>query len=667
MSTLTYPGVYVKEVPSGVRPIQAASTSVAAFIGVTEKGPIKEAVKIYNFTEYQNIFGGFLNGSFLTHAVYQFFNNGGNQCYIIRVTGGNEATADIVLNDRAAGMGGTSQESLRISAASPGVWGNNLSIIISEEGATDRHNEFNIEVYEGHSVEGVEEYTLLETFKNLSMIETSPRYVQTITSSSIYIRVTPNKDNTNSVNFPGSSQGSAPPAVPLAGTTSKFRINLNGDGYQEVDLTDGVGTDTGMATDLNTPANIAIAIQYVVRQLDRLRESTDQNAFGQFTCEVETIEGQDVLVLQSGAGGPKSSVYILPASDEDSDCANLLNIGKLKGGIEKLGAAVMRPCLNPSGSPYYHVGDNSTSISEVVLVTLGSDGDPVTTDAPFIDAFEALDDKEDVSLISVPGIGSPAVLGYGMNYCANPLNRPLSDCFFIGDMAPDDNTVNLAIEFNNLITPKNSYGAVYLPWLRIVDPTGASPEPILVPPSGFVAGIYAKTDAQRGIWKAPAGTTAALGGGIVGLATNFTDVQQGNLNPININVIRQFASSGIVLWGARTITSDPEYMYIPVRRIAIFLRVSIYRGIQWAVFEPNDEPLWASLRLNIRSFMMGLFRQGAFQGATPAEAFFVKCDSETTTQGDIDQGIVNILVGFAPLKPAEFVVVRISQKAGQTS
>lgn len=153
----------------------------------------------------------------------------------------------------------------------------------------------------------------------------------------------------------------------------------------------------------------------------------------------------------------------------------------------------------------------------------------------------------------------------------------------------------------------------------------------------------------------------------MGLAVNFTDVQQGNLNPLNINVIRQFAASGIVLWGSRTITSDPEWTYIPVRRMGIMLRVSIYNGIQWAVFEPNDEDLWASLRLNIGSFMMTLFRQGAFQGSTPSDGFFVKCDSETTTQDDIDLGIVNVLVGFAPLKPAEFVVVKISQKAGQSS
>ena len=168
------------------------------------------------------------------------------------------------------------------------------------------------------------------------------------------------------------------------------------------------------------------------------------------------------------------------------------------------------------------------------------------------------------------------------------------------------------------------------------------------------------------MWKAPAGTEASLNG-VVGLAAELTDVQHGNLNPIGVNVIRRFAGAGVVVVRRPHVTSDPEWRYVPVRRTAILLRVSIYYGIQWAVFEPNDEPLWSQLRLNIGSFMMTLFRQGAFQGATPAQAFFVKCDGETTTQADIDPGIVNVLVGFAPLKPAEFVVVKISQKAGQAA
>jgi phage tail sheath protein FI len=199
------------------------------------------------------------------------------------------------------------------------------------------------------------------------------------------------------------------------------------------------------------------------------------------------------------------------------------------------------------------------------------------------------------------------------------------------------------------------------------DPDGG-PEAVDVPPSGFVAGIYARTDTRRGVWKTPAGNQAGVAGS-VGLARQLTDVEHGNLNTHTKSVcaIRHFPAAGTVVWGGRTLSGvDREWGYIAPRRMAIFLRKSIFDGIQWAVFEPNDEPLWSQLRLNLNAFMTTLFRKGAFQGSTPAQAFFVKVDSETTSQADIDDGVVNILVGFAPLKPAEFVVVQLSQKAGQS-
>jgi phage tail sheath protein FI len=646
MAQLTYPGVYVEEVPSGVRPIAAASTSIAAFIGVAERGPVGEAVKVFNFTEYQNRYGGFLAGSFLSHAVYQFFNNGGTQCYIVRVAGANAATANIVLRDRAAT---NSQASLTIFANSPGAWGNQLAVVIAN-GTNDSLNEFNLAVFQQ------DELTPLERFDNLSIVPGTQNFVETATASSRYIRVTINAANTNAQ--AGTSRGAAAPlAVPSPKT--RLRININGDGFQEVDLQAAVPNPV---PDLNSAANIATAIQARVRALTKLRASTDQNALANFLCVVNN----GVLVLTSGVASVSSSVKAAPAANSSQDATGLLRLGLLNGGVETLGATALRPQNNPPGIPpdnYFFVGDNSAPTAQVASVTAGSEGSAITTDQPYIDAFSKLDDKEDVSLIAVPGIGSAALVGAGMNYCAN---RSLSDCFFIGDMTQTDDTVEEAKNFRNAITPKNSYGVIYAPWVQMLDPTGRSSTPILAPPSGFVAGLYAKTDGQRGVWKAPAGASAALGGS-VGLAVNLTDTQQGNLNPLNVNVIRQFAGSGIVLWGARTVTSDPAWNYIPVRRMAIFLRVSIYRGIQWAVFEPNDEDLWSSLRLNIGSFMMNLFRQGAFQGATPAQAFFVKCDNETTTQADIDAGIVNVLVGFAPLKPAEFVVVKISQKVGQTA
>jgi len=159
--------------------------------------------------------------------------------------------------------------------------------------------------------------------------------------------------------------------------------------------------------------------------------------------------------------------------------------------------------------------------------------------------------------------------------------------------------------------------------------------------------------------------------GVSQLSVPLTDPENGELNPLGINCLRFMPAVGPVVWGSRTLQGDDrltsEWKYIPVRRLALFIEESLYRGTQWVVFEPNDEPLWSQIRLNIGAFMHNLFRQGAFQGKTPREAYLVKCDSETTTQNDINNGIVNIVVGFAPLKPAEFVIIKIQQLAGQIS
>jgi phage tail sheath protein FI len=215
-------------------------------------------------------------------------------------------------------------------------------------------------------------------------------------------------------------------------------------------------------------------------------------------------------------------------------------------------------------------------------------------------------------------------------------------------------------------TLRNDLSAIYFPRIEITDPLNEN-RPRNVGASGTLAGVFARTDATRGVWKAPAGTDATLVG--ARLTATLTDEENGGLNPQGINVLRNLPIFGNVSWGARTLDgadqAASEWKYIPVRRTAFFIEESLYQGLKWVVFEPNDEPLWAQIRLNVGAFMHNLFRQGAFQGQTPREAYLVKCDSETTTQNDINLGIVNILVGFAPLKPAEFVFIRLQQLAGQ--
>ncbi|WP_432139845.1 phage tail sheath C-terminal domain-containing protein [Streptomyces sp. bgisy154] len=209
--------------------------------------------------------------------------------------------------------------------------------------------------------------------------------------------------------------------------------------------------------------------------------------------------------------------------------------------------------------------------------------------------------------------------------------------------------------------------AVYYPRVLAPDPLRSGAVRAF-PPSGVMAGILARTDVQRGVWKAPAGTDASLSG-VTDLEVALTDREIGRLNPVGVNCLRRLPAAGPVAWGARTLRGADrladEWKYLPVRRLALFIEESLFRGTQWVVFEPNDEPLWASIRLNVGAFMNSLFRAGAFQGRTPQEAYLVKCDKDTNPQNDIDRGIVNVQVGFAPLKPAEFVIVHIQQLAGQ--
>jgi hypothetical protein len=273
-------------------------------------------------------------------------------------------------------------------------------------------------------------------------------------------------------------------------------------------------------------------------------------------------------------------------------------------------------------------------------------------------AAKAILDQVDLfNLLCVPGEIVTATISDLELYCEG------RRAFLISD--PDPGLTNPANVTGLPTTGKNS--AYYYPWIQAPDPLNQN-RPSYYPPCGFVAGIYARTDGTRGVWKAPAGTEATVAGAS-GVAVPLNDSQNGLLNPLGVNCIRNFNVYGIVVWGARTMQGNDElgseWKYIPVRRTALFIEESLYRALKWVVFEPNDDPLWAEIRLNVGAFMQNLFRQGAFQGKTPAEACFVKCDKETTTQNDINLGIVNIVVGFAPLKPAEFVVIQIQQMAGQ--
>jgi hypothetical protein len=307
------------------------------------------------------------------------------------------------------------------------------------------------------------------------------------------------------------------------------------------------------------------------------------------------------------------------------------------------------------------------------LLTGGSDGQELQ-DADISDpnleadkrGLWALQNADLFNLLCIPPLTFTADIGSAtrdaaLRYCKD------RRAFFILDPPSGWASVSDAEIGVDTLNLRDENVALYFPRVRMVDPLRDNQVSTFAP-SGVVAGVYARTDAQRGVWKAPAGTDATMIG-VRELDVPLTDGENGRLNPIGVSCLRTFPIVGPVVWGARTLEGADqlasEWKYVPVRRTALFIEETLYRGLKWVVFEPNDEPLWAQIRLNVGSFMQTLFRQGAFQGSSPREAYLVKCDSETTTQADIDRGVVNILVGFAPLKPAEFVFVRIQQLAGQ--
>jgi phage tail sheath protein FI len=288
----------------------------------------------------------------------------------------------------------------------------------------------------------------------------------------------------------------------------------------------------------------------------------------------------------------------------------------------------------------------------------------------------SLDKVPVINLMLLPGVTESLVISTAIAFCERKL------AFLVLDPKITDSADGSLTAFPNLVQttvgdpsqPRSKNAALYFPYLLSTDPTSGSTtnvvteQPYEIPPAPTVAGIYAATDLARGVWKAPAGFQASTNNtlGVVARGA-MTDARQGVLNPLGIDCLRDFPNVGTIVYGSRTLdTTDQQWTYVPVRRMALFLEQTFYANLKWVIFEPNAPPLWSAITMSLNAFMLGLFRQGAFQGATPSKAFNVQCDGQTTTQADIDAGIVNIVVSFAPLKPAEFVVITIAQLAGQT-
>jgi phage tail sheath protein FI len=642
MPELLHPGVYVLEVPSASKPIEGISTSTAGFVGVAERGPVAgfpmpfgakpRPPLLTSFAEYARIFGGYRDDSFLTYAVQNFFDNGGKRAYIARVVIFDDpvTSTNPMPNARLAAAGLLDREAaanptLAVIARNPGHWANTVGISVLAATLDPAHS-FKLLVLE----DGIP----VESFDELSMDPASDAFVENVVNSRSTVVMV------KAVLPAGVSHDDARPA-------SSHTVRLLADG-------------SAPALDVSSPVFLG----------GPLTITTKRDASSGFSLQV-TLWGKMVESFDRLSMNPALGNYVERKINPSSS-------------FIKVAVPPSSPLVTDYDKARPVDGDVSFPAQPApgglgITAGAGLDGrTPDQGDMHFLGrgdlgtGLHAFDGVPDVNILAIPGQGNDLIISGGMAYCKN---RALQDAFFVADLglsspansrqpgsAPNVNDKNAARDFVRSLSTPNDYGAIYYPWVRASDPIGSGRNPtILLPPSGFIAGLYARIDNSRGVFKAPAGTETGLAGAL-GLSDDVHDADQDIMNPIGLNAIRRFPIYGIVSWGTRTLSTDAAWRYIPVRRMAIFLRGSIYNGIQWAVFEPNDEPLWSSLRLNIRSFMQTQFRAGAFQGASPADAFFVKCDATTTTQSDIDLGIVNILVGFAPLKPAEFVVLKLSQK-----
>jgi len=627
-ASLTYPGVYIEEVPSGVRTITGVATSITAFVGYTAKGEPDKAVTITSYADFERKYGGLNRDSPVSYGVRQFFANGGAQALIVRVATGY-ASAMWTLSDAGGAV-------LDITAASPGTWANALRLSVQHTDVRNPDAEFNLVVSQLQS-DGV---TLvpLETHRNLNLDSNSAQYVvSVVNAASALIRV--QRHGGLAFGNSGFAVSGATATFPLAISNATISGTVDGNTPFALAITGSPWADMGA---LNTAVTSAIAAAGLGGNLSSGRADADgtDNATG------------DYLKLISSTAGESSRVTI--AGGTFGGLAATIKMGLANGGREFTGDAEHRPSVVAGVSPGSAGADGSRAgATELVGSDSAKTGMYALLDA---DLFNLLVIPETLEMSDAH---AAAVIGAGTGLCE------ARRAFYIVD-APSAKTLsNIATWANGVSQSRNA--ATYFPPLRISDPLDDLRLRTMAP-SGTMAGIYARTDSQRGVWKAPAGTDATLNG-VVDLAVNVNDQENGLLNPKGVNVLRSFSAYGRVAWGARTMKGSDaqadEYKYVPVRRLALFIEESLYRGTQWVVFEPNDEPLWGQIRLNVGAFMQNLFRQGAFQGRSPREAYLVKCDRETTTQNDINLGIVNILVGFAPLKPAEFVVIKIQQLAGQ--
>ncbi|WNV87984.1 phage tail sheath family protein [Umezawaea sp. Da 62-37] len=501
MPTYLAPGVYVEEVSSGSKPIEGVGTSVCAFVGFAEKGPLNEPLLITNWSQFTQTFGDFIPGSYLAPAVYGYFLNGGGTAYVVRIGSDDPEQAPPPRAEIPA-VDANGKPAFTVRAVAAGPEGDQLAVEVVEP-SEPAEDVFKLVVKRGGDV--------VETFDNVTL-KRGNNNVSTVVKQRSKLITVEDAKQAGALAVPTRNE-----LVPLVGTLAAQT--------RAVEASDYVGS------------------------------SSDRTGF----AGLEAID--EITML----------------------CVPDLMMSYQQGGIDLEGVKAVQLAM----------------IAHCELMA---------------DRLAVLD--------TPPGLNVQQVKDWRMNIAGYD----------------------------------SKFAAMYWPWVKVMDTV--SGKPVFIPPSGHVAGIWARNDATRGVHKAPANEVVR---GAVALELGISRVEQEQLNPVAVNCLRAFPGQGIRVWGARTLSSDPEWRYINVRRLFNFVEESILQGTNWVVFEPNDPKLWDSVKRTITMFLRGVWRDGALYGRTPGDSFFVKCDEENNPPESRDQGILSVEVGIAPVKPAEFVVFRISQ------
>ncbi|HEU0237376.1 MAG TPA: phage tail sheath C-terminal domain-containing protein [Candidatus Limnocylindrales bacterium] len=790
--TPTYPGVYIEEVPSGVRTITGVATAITAFIGRAPRGAVDTPVRIQNFGDYTRAFGGLSLDSTMSFAVQQFFNNGGTDAIIVRVyrapapgaTGTPRRTGIgscvLAADTRARGtltlaVQPVVDDTMTLDRTEYTFRANGAPLDVPEAPGAGQPIPMAVNVELGATLPETQA-TIIRAINNRGStgFRRSETAQDSVTAADKFVDnkliLTAKEDGTtgNAIataesfadpanTFDAATLGTTSPGRGLVGAaaaqgtlsiasqppaTQTFTINgreytFDAPGALDDTIADHIEIGTTIG---DTRTNVINAINAGGTPGTGYSTPTTQNA------DVEAAAGPTAAAIVLTARTPGAAGNTITTEDTMAAAGNGFDAGTLgttRAGTDgtpipsltveaknpgawssnvriwvthdlanpadlkafSLEIEEIDPSL-PAGAPplqterFYnlsvdpmsplHVDGVLASRSQLIRVrttsserpglgnagvalTGGDDGQQLDDNSISEPGLEA--DKEGLwslqnadlfNILCIPPLAfdkdiGPTTRDAALKYCKD------RRAFFVVDPPAGWVDVTAAETGVDSLNLRDENAALYFPRVNVANPLRDNQLSEFAP-CGVIAGVYARTDALRGVWKAPAGTEATMAG-VRTLSVPMTDAENGRLNPSGVNCLRSFPVTGNVVWGARTLEGADhlasEWKYVSVRRTALYLEESLYRGLKWVVFEPNDEPLWAQIRLNVGSFMHTLFRRGAFQGSSPRDAYLVKCDAETTTQADIDRGIVNILVGFAPLKPAEFVFVKIQQLAGQ--